>query len=201
MNGKKTALISVAYKDGIDRFARALVDQDWKIISSGGTAKYLQEANIPVTDVAEISGLAPVLGHRVVTLVPEIHGGLLATEEQRSELETLGWPWIDLCCVDFYPLERAVQDPKATEMSVIEKTDIGGPTMVRSAAKGRRIVIVDPEDRQRVLDWMEKGCRNESEFKRRLAAKAEGLVAHYCLTAAIFHSGGRISGSVEGCWN
>ncbi len=191
-----TALISVFNKEGIIPFAKTLTELGWNIISSGGTAKVLNEAGVSVTDVAEISGLPAVLGHRVVTLVPHIHGGLLATEDQREELDELGYPWIDLCCVDFYPLKDAVEDPEATEESVIEKTDIGGPTMVRSAAKGRRIVVVDPSDRERVLSWIELGQPNPNDFKRRLAAKAEGIVADYCLEAAKFHSGGKISGSV-----
>lgn len=122
------ALLSVYDKDGICPFAQGLVDLGWNIISSGGTAKVLKEAGIPVTDVTEISGLPAILGHRVVTLVPQIHGGLLATEDMRPELEALGYPWIDLCCVDFYPLLDAIDDPKASEQSVIDKTDIGGPT-------------------------------------------------------------------------
>jgi len=191
-----TALISVFNKDGIVPFADTLVNLGWDIVSSGGTAKVLAEAGIPAKDVADISGLPAVLGHRVVTLVPHIHGGLLATEEMRPELEELGYPWIDLCCVDFYPLQAAVDDPNATTESVIEKTDIGGPTMVRSAAKGGRIVVVDPHDRQRVLAWMKAGKPNADEFKLMLAAKAEGVVADYCLTAAKFHSEGTISGEI-----
>lgn len=191
-----TALISVFNKDGIISFAKTLIDIGWTIISSGGTARVLSEAGLIVTDVAEISGLPAVLGHRVVTLVPHIHGGLLATEDQRAELNQLGYPWIDLCCVDFYPLKQAIEDPNATEMSVIEKTDIGGPTMVRSAAKGRRIVVVDPADRVRVLEWIKAGQPDQEAFKRQLAAKAEGIVADYCLQAARFHSDGAITGSV-----
>ena len=191
-----TALISVFNKEGIIPFARTLVDLGWNIISSGGTARVLSDAGIPVTDVAEISGLPAVLGHRVVTLVPQIHGGLLATEDQRDELNELGYPWIDLCCVDFYPLREAIEDPGATEMSVIEKTDIGGPTLVRSAAKGQRIVVVDPADRELVLEWIKSSQPDSITFKRSLAAKAEGTVADYCLQAAKFHSGGKISGSV-----
>ncbi len=191
-----TALISAFNKDGIVPFAKTLIDLEWKIISSGGTARVLSEAGLPVTDVAEISGLPAVLGHRVVTLVPHIHGGLLATEDLRDELNELGYPWIDLCCVDFYPLKEATEDPDATEMSVIEKTDIGGPTMVRSAAKGRRIVVVDPADRVRVLEWIKNGQPDEAAFKLQLAAKAEGIVADYCLQAARFHSGGTINGSI-----
>ena len=151
----KTALISVYEKRGIEIFAKDLLELgDWRIISSGGTAKKLEEFGIPVTDVASISGLPACLGHRVVTLVPHIHGGLLATEEMREELLKLGFPWIDLCCVDLYPLKKEIDSTDATRESVIAQTDIGGPTMLRSAAKGRRIVISDPADRLPVIDWL-----------------------------------------------
>ena len=93
-------------------------------------------------------------------------------------------------------MEDAIADPAATYGSVIEATDIGGPTLVRSAAKGRRIVIVDPADRTRVLEWIKSGQPDPDKFKRELAAKAEGIVADYCLQSAIFHSDGQISGSV-----
>ncbi|KKS45319.1 MAG: IMP cyclohydrolase / Phosphoribosylaminoimidazolecarboxamide formyltransferase, partial [Parcubacteria group bacterium GW2011_GWA2_42_18] len=108
----KTALISVYNKTGIEEFAQGLLKRGFeKIISSGGTATVLKKAGIPVTDVAEISGLPAVLGHRLVTIVPQIHGGLLATKEQRAELEELGYPWIDLACVDFYPLIEEIRRP------------------------------------------------------------------------------------------
>jgi len=193
----RNALISVFDKTGIDKFARELINLGWRIISSGGTAKVLREADLAVTDVAEISGLQPVLGHRVVTLVPQIHGGLLATEEQREELDQLGWPWIDLCCVDFYPMEQMIYRRDATEQLVLNATDIGGPTMVRSAAKGRRIVIVRPEDRNRVIQWLRNGEPDGKAFRRELGARAEGIVANYCLHSAHFHSAGQIDGSVR----
>lgn len=192
-----TALISVYHKEGIDTFAKELIRLGWTIISSGGTARFLHQSDIPVTDIAQITGLSPVLDHRVVTLVPHIHGGLLATDEMQAELEQLGYPQIDLCCVDFYPLEAAISDRRATTASVIEKTDIGGPTMIRSAAKGRRIVIVDPADRMKVIPWLDLGKPDEDNFRRLLAAKAEALVAQYCLRSAIFHSGGLVSGSID----
>lgn len=193
---QKTALISVFDKTGIVDFARALIALGWRIISSGGTAKVLREADISVTDVAEISGLPAILGHRVVTLVPHIHGGLLATEEMRPELERLGYPWIDLVCVDLYPLEAEIAREGATRESVIEKTDIGGPTLIRSAAKGRRIVIVDPTDRNRVLEWLKTGEPDRENICNSLAAKAEGIIARYCLASARYHSDGTIDGMI-----
>ncbi|MBI5613779.1 hypothetical protein HY947_02545 [Candidatus Gottesmanbacteria bacterium] len=95
----KNAILSVYSKRGIVRFASALKKLGWTLYSSGGTAKVLREAKISVIDVSKLSGLPPILGHRVVTLVPQIHGGLLATEEQREELEKLGYPWFDLVCI------------------------------------------------------------------------------------------------------
>ncbi|MFO0702805.1 MAG: hypothetical protein U0514_02980 [Candidatus Andersenbacteria bacterium] len=192
----KTVLISVFNKSGIVEVARELVAMDWRIVSSGGTARVLREAGLAVTDVAEISGLPPILKHRVVTLVPHIHGGLLATEDMRPELEQLGYPWIDMLIADFYPLEAAIAKPGATRESVIEDTDIGGPTMVRSAAKGRRIVVVDPADRARVTTWLKEGQPKREEFVTHLCAKAEGIVANYCLTSARYHSDSSIDGFV-----
>lgn len=193
---EKNAILSVYHKTGIVEFARELVDLGWRIFSSGGTAKALCEAKIPVTDVADLTGLPSILGHRVVTLVPQIHGGLLATEEHREELRQLGYPWIDLACVDLYPLKEEVHRPGATRESVIEKTDIGGPTLIRSAAKGRRIVVVDPRDRERVIEWIKNGEPDGEGFRNTLAAKAEAIVADYCLESARFHGNGTFDGII-----
>ena len=195
---RKNALVSVFNKDGVVEFVWDLVDLGWRIISSGGTARVLAAAGVPVTDVAEISGLPAILGHRVVTLVPQIHGGLLATEDQMAELESLGYPWIDLVCVDLYPLQAEIARPGATRESVIDKTDIGGPTMIRSGAKGRRLVIVDSDDRNVVLAHLLANEPNSAEFRNYLAAKAEGIVAEYCLASANYHSDGKIYGFFTG---
>ncbi len=192
----RNALLSVSDKADIVEFTRGLVALDWRIISTGGTARKLQEADLPVTDIAEISGVSAILGDRVKTLVPHVHGGLLATEGHREELNELVYPWIDLLCVDFYPLEKEIRRAGATRESVIEETDIGGPAMARSAAKGRRIVIVDPADRSMVLRWLESGEPNDERFRDLLAAKAEAVVAAYCLKSASYHSSGLIDGRV-----
>lgn len=193
---EKNALLSVYHKTGIVEFAKELIALDWRIFSSGGTAKTLREAGVSVTDVAELSGLPAILGHRVVTLVPQVHGGLLATEENCEELRQLGYPWIDLVCVDLYPLKKEAHRSGATQESVIEKTDIGGPTLIRSGAKGRRIVVVDPADRIRVIEWLKNGKQDEAEFRNTLAAKAEAIVADYCLESARFHGAGVFEGMV-----
>jgi len=190
-----TALLSVYNKTGIVEFARELAELGWNIISSGGTAKVLHEAGIPVKDVAELVGGGPILGHRVVTLSREVHAGLLASDDQLEELKALGIPRIDLVCVDLYPLQQEIARPGSTLESVIEKTDIGGPTMLRSAAKGRRIVICDPDDRMRVIGWLRSDTL-DSEKRRLLAAKAEWIVAQYCLASTRYMSGGDYDGII-----
>lgn len=193
---KRTALLSVFEKAGIVTFAQDLINKGWEIIASDGTAKTLAAAGLPVKDVAELVGGAAILGHRVVTLSREIHAGLLATTDAADieELGRLGVPFIDLVCVDLYPLEAEIAKPEAIKAAVIEKTDIGGPTMLRSAAKGRRIVIADPADREIVLRWLENGEPNREEFIDSLAAKAEFVVANYCLASARYHGRGDYDG-------
>ena len=196
---KPNALISVYDNTGIVEFARELVALGWNIISSGGTAKVLREADIEVRDVAELVGGGAILGHRVVTLSREVHAGLLArynVPEDVTEMEKLGIPYLDLVCVDLYPLEVEIAKPNATRDSVIEKTDIGGPTMLSSAAKGRRIVICDSVDRSRVVSWLELRKPNEADFITELCAKADGMVAGYRLASARCHSQGAIDGMV-----
>jgi phosphoribosylaminoimidazolecarboxamide formyltransferase/IMP cyclohydrolase len=195
---QKWALISVYSKAGIVDFAQALVALGWKILASGGTAKHLAAAGIEVRDVADLVGGGAILGHRVVTLSREVHAGLLARdcEEDRAELEALGVPFIDLACVDFYPLADAIAKPGADVASVVESTDIGGPTMVRSAGKGGRIVICDPEDRALVIELLSKQGDVNAEIRQWLRAKAEAIVAAYCLDAARFHSNGQFDGQV-----
>ena len=176
----KTALLSVYDKKGIANFARALGALGWNILASGGTAKCLKENKVAGRDIAEFVG-EPILGHRVVTLSREIHAALLSrdTEEDNRELERIGIPRIDLVCVDLYPLEETIK-AGGTYEEVIEKTDIGGPTMLRSAAKGGRIVISCAEDRAKVFSWLKKGEPDGANFRRWLAGKAEVAVSEYC---------------------
>lgn len=189
MNEEKTALLSVYNKDGIVEFAEVLTKHGYEILSSGGTAKVLNEAGIKTTDVKDLTGTPPILSHRVVTLAEEIHGALLAEKnnEHDSDRATHNIPWIDLVCVDLYPLKEEITKSDATAESVIEKTDIGGPTMLRSAAKGGRIVVADSSDRARVIEWLEKGKPNEDEFRAMLRAKAEYVVSEYVLHSARYH--------------
>jgi len=201
---QRTALLSVFHKDGIVEFAKELIELGFNILASGGTAKTLSDAGIEVKDTAELVGKA-ILGHRVVTLSREIHSGLLARDiaEDRTELKKLNIPWIDLVCVDLYPLEEEVgriyskqYTVNQAREAVIEKTDIGGPTMLRSAAKGGRITVCDPVDRKKVIDWLKSGEPDKENFLEFLFAKTEKIIADYCLVSAHFHSGGTYDGFV-----
>ena len=196
---KGIALLSVYDKTGIVDFARGLVELGWQVYASGGTAKTIQEAGIDVTDIAGLVGGGPILGHRVVTLSREISAGLLADKssaEDMAELANLKLPIIDLVCVDMYPLEEVIAESGSSKQDVIEKTDIGGPTMLRSAAKGRRIVLSHAEQRQPVLAWLQAGKPEEAKFLDTLAARAEYEVARYVLASAKYLNGTGVSGFV-----
>ncbi len=193
----RTVLVSVFEKKGIIEFVRALIELGvTTVYASGGTAKCLADAGITVTDVSTLVGGGAILGHRVVTLSREVHAGLLATDspDDTAELARLGIPRIDMVCVDMYPLEQAIAKPDRTLESVIDMTDIGGPTMLRSAAKGRRPSICDPHDRDKVIAWMRNGQPDEDVFVNRLNAKAEFVIAQYCLASARFRSSGAYEG-------
>lgn len=183
---QKNALISVFNKTGIAGFATELVKLGFNIYASGGTAKEIAKVGLPVKDIAELVGGEAILGHRVVTLSREIHAGLLAdnSPEHDAELKKLGIPRLDLVCVDMYPLSEVINKKESTESDVIEMTDIGGPTMLRAAAKGRRIVLCRSEQRQTVLDWLKAGRPDEKNFLTALAAIAELEVAKYVFTSA-----------------
>ena len=190
---EKWALISVFNKEGIVEFAKRLVKLGWKILSSGGTAKVLREGGIEVRDVAELVGGGAILGHRVVTLSRELHAGLLAdpnNTEHTAEMQRLGLPNIGMVVCDFYPLREAIANDGATVDSVVELTDIGGPTMVRSAAKGGRIVICRFEDREPVLQELESSGSVRPETRQSLRARAEFEVARYVGDSAVFHGAG-----------
>jgi AICAR transformylase/IMP cyclohydrolase PurH len=193
----KNALISVYNKDGIIPFVEGLKKLGYTLYSSGGTANKIKEAGIEVHDVAELVGGGAILGHKVVTLSREISAGILAdptNEKEMKEMETLGLPIIDLVCVDCYPLAEALTMADVKREFVLEKTDIGGPTMLRAAAKGRRIVLCDVADRPKVIEWLEAGKPDEDKFIAALVAKAEMYVANYALMSARYHGEGTYYG-------
>ncbi|HEY1646115.1 MAG TPA: hypothetical protein VGF75_07195 [Candidatus Saccharimonadales bacterium] len=177
-----------ADKTGIESFAEGLVELDWTIYSSGGTADRIDAAGVPVRDVKELVGGAAILNHKVVTLSREIHGGILADEsdEDTADLEREGIPRIGLVCADMYPLEQELANPDATPESVRLKTDVGGPTMLHSAAKGRRIVLSNASQREPVLQWLRQGQPNRDQYILELAAAAELAAAEHIMASAKF---------------
>lgn len=184
----KTALLAAYTKDeALLRLATALTTAGWSLMGSAGTAKYLNENSLTCTDVADIVG-PPILGHRVVTLAREIYAGLLATEADRAELEASRMRWIDLVYVTLYPLEATIADSASTRDDVLEKTDIGGPTLLRAAAKGRRLTLSDPSQIPLVEEWLDAGSpeTGRERLVTTLAAAAERRVASYVAASAAY---------------
>ncbi len=194
---KRNALLMAYDKAGIADFARGLIGLGYAIYGSKGTVAALAADGVEAVDIATMVG-DPILGHRVVSLSREIYAGILARdiEEDRAELSANNITWFDRVCVDFYPLQAELADPAHTKESVIEKTDIGGPTAVRAAAKAGRVVITDPADRERVLTWLSGGRPDEETFLDELAAKAEAIVSRYVLASASGRSGGTYAGVI-----
>jgi phosphoribosylaminoimidazolecarboxamide formyltransferase/IMP cyclohydrolase len=179
---KRRALISVFYKDGILELASFLSGSGWEILSTGGTSKYLQENRIPVTDVSSITGFPECLDGRVKTLHPAIHAGLLARRDEQKHMDTLralNLSTIDLVCVNLYPFFEKVQAGLSPE-ETIEFIDIGGPAMLRSAAKNYHdlIALTDPADYAETIAGLKAGTV-PLEFKKRLAGKVFDLTSAY----------------------
>ena len=179
---KKRALISVFYKDGILELASYLHEVGWEILSTGGTSRHLQENKIPVTDVSAITGFPECLDGRVKTLHPAIHAGLLARRGEASHMEilrSLELSTIDLVCVNLYPFFEKVQAGLSLEETV-EFIDIGGPSMLRSAAKnfGDVVVLTDPADYAKAIDGLKAG-NVPLEFRKQLAGKVFNLTSAY----------------------
>lgn len=193
---RKIALLSVFNKHGIVEFAEDLIGLGFDIVGSAGTVKKLSEAGIKAKDVASLIGGGPILGHKVATLSREIHAGLLAYNDEPDlvELESLGLPFIDLVYTDFYPLKEAIAKFDDDPMVVRTNTDIGGPALARSAAKGRRIVICDVDDCEWVIDRLNENGDLSGDERNLLAAKAEYLVAQYCMLSAHYISKGGVAG-------
>ncbi len=198
---EKNALFSVSDKTDLAEHARILSELGYTIYASGGTARVIREANVPVTDVAELVGGGAMLGHRVVTLSRELHAALLADAlkpEDLNELVEKHIPFIDIVRVDFYPLQKTIGEvvlyaPNREEAirQVVEGTDIGGPTMVRSGAKGLRVVICRAQDMEIVLEELKETKAVSTATRQHLRARAEYEVAKYVGMSAEFHGNGR----------
>jgi len=177
-----TAILSVHNKTGLIEFANGLADLGWTLLASGGTAKLLHEHHISVMEVADYTQSPEILGGRVKTLHPAIHGGLLArpTEEDHGQLLNLGWDYIDLVAVNLYPFEATIAKPNVTYADAIENIDIGGVTLIRAAAKNheRVTLVCDPSDYDTVLEELRN--RGISEKTRtQLAIKGFASTASY----------------------
>lgn len=177
------ALISVFNKEDIIEFASGLVDLGWELISTGGTLKSLQEANLPVLAVEEVTQSKEILSGRVKTLHPAIHGGILNRrnhQEDQGEMAELGLTSIDMVVNNLYPFEAMVRNEDSTKEDIIENIDIGGPSMIRAAAKNFNdvIIVTDPADYDEVLSKL-KDHRLELADRQYLATKAFQLTAFY----------------------
>jgi phosphoribosylaminoimidazolecarboxamide formyltransferase/IMP cyclohydrolase len=155
----KRAIISVSNKKGIVEFAEALHAMGIEILSTGGTAKSLRDAGVPVKDVSEHTGSPEMLDGRVKTLHPRVHGGLLSRRDNPKDMEEIkkhGIDTIDMVIVNLYPFEETIAKPGVTFNEAIENIDIGGPAMLRSASKNFKdvVVIVDPSDYEKVISEM-----------------------------------------------
>jgi phosphoribosylaminoimidazolecarboxamide formyltransferase/IMP cyclohydrolase len=184
------ALISVWDKEGVDELARGLVELGWELVASGGTATFLTEHGLAVTRVEEVTEAPEILGGRVKTLHPAIHAGILARRDLPEDLETLaeqGIEPIDLVCVDLYPFTSAAGRPDRTEAEIVELIDVGGPTMLRAAAKNFADVAAVSSSSQygMVLGELQEHGSVTLATRRRLATEAFATTAAY--EAAIAH--------------
>lgn len=185
----RRALLSVSRKEGLVELARFLVERDVELISTGGTARALAEAGLPVTRVQDVTGFPEILGGRVKTLHPMISGGILGRADQVAEMEQHGIKPIDLVVVNLYPFEETTARPGCTRDEAVENIDIGGPTMVRAAAKNhaRVTIVVDPADYGALMEEMASGGGTISETTRALlAARAFRHTAAYDAAIATF---------------
>jgi len=180
----KRALLSVSDKTGIVEFAKELASMGVELISTGGTEKIIKEAGIAVKNISEVTGFPECLDGRVKTLHPAVHGGILAMRSNKAhmaQLESLNIETIDMVVINLYPFKETVKKPNIALEDAIENIDIGGPTMLRSAAKNYQdvIVVVDPSDYVRVLEGLkeDQGLSNEVHYD--LALKVFEHTAYY----------------------
>lgn len=181
---QRIALISVSDKTGVVEFAAALAELGFRVVSTGGTAKALREGGLDVTDVSSLTGFPELMDGRVKTLHPVVHAGLLAVRENPDHMAQIaehGIEPIDLVVVNLYPFERTVAREGVTEADAVENIDIGGPTMIRSAAKNfwTVTVVVDPADYDTVLAELRDSGQTNLATRRGLARKVFETMARY----------------------
>jgi phosphoribosylaminoimidazolecarboxamide formyltransferase/IMP cyclohydrolase len=202
----KRALLSVSDKTGLAEFATALHSEfGVELISTGGTAKFLRDHELPVTDVAQLTGFPEMMDGRVKTLHPAIHGALLALRDHPAHMAAMqehGIRPIDLICINLYPFEQTVRKPDVSFEEAIENIDIGGPSMIRSAAKNHRFVTVvtDPVRYERILEDLRAhdGCSSARQRLRQArdafahTAEYDSLIANYLASSAGMDSSGMV---------
>ena len=185
------ALISVSDKTGVVEFAKGLVALGWEILSTSGTMKLLKESGVPVTSVSDVTGFPEICDGRVKTLHPKIHGALLARRdipEHMKELKDNDIETIDLVCVNLYPFRETIAKPNVTMEDAVEHIDIGGPSMLRSAAKNRESVTVvcNPADYETILSEIKAGGNTTRETRLQLSAKAYTHTAEYDMAISTY---------------
>lgn len=179
-----TALLSVFDKTGLVEFAETLLEWNWQLLASGGTAEALRKAGLLVTEIADYTGSPEILGGRVKTLHPAVFGGILARNlsKDAADLARIHAQSIDLVAVNLYPFEAVAANPNSKNAEIIENIDVGGVALLRAAAKNfeRVTVVCDPKDYELVLDELEKGSGEmRADLRRILARKAFQHTAHY----------------------
>jgi phosphoribosylaminoimidazolecarboxamide formyltransferase/IMP cyclohydrolase len=184
------ALVSVSEKSGLVELGQGLVAMGVELVSTGGTAKVLSAAGLPVLNVSSVTGFPEMMDGRVKTLHPAIHGGILARRDRPDDLHAIEAQRIqpiDLVVVNLYPFAKAAANPDTPFDGLVEEIDIGGPSMVRAAAKNFRdvLVVVDPADYPRVLDQLARPGGPSFEFRFELMKKAFGHTAEYDATIAM----------------
>lgn len=190
MTSPRRALLSVSDKTGIQDFGRALVERGFELLSTGGTARELRSAGLEVTDVADVTGHPEIMEGRVKTLHPAIHGPLLARRDVPGDMQALeehGYHPIDVVAVNLYPFRETIAKPGMSVGDAMKQVDIGGPTMIRAAAKNHAHVwvVIEPADYGRVIAALDADG-DAIEFRRELAAKVFGHISAYDAAVGAF---------------
>ena len=185
------ALVSVSDKTGVVDFCRNLRRLGWEIIATGGTQKLLEDSGVETIGISEVTGFPEICDGRVKTLHPKVHGGLLARRADESHLKALkdnAIEFIDMVCVNLYPFRQTISKPDVKMEDAIENIDIGGPSMLRSAAKNYRdvTVVCDPQDYERIIAEIEEGGNTKRETRLQLSAKAYTHTAEYDMCIATY---------------
>lgn len=183
------ALVSVSDKAGLVPFVNSLVSLGWEIIATGGTMKLLQDNGIKVINISEVTGFPEICDGRVKTLHPKVHGGLLARRDDESHLKALkdnDIEFIDMVCVNLYPFRQTIAKPGVSMADAIENIDIGGPSMLRSAAKNYKdvTVVCDPSDYNLIIDEIKANGNTTPDTRLKLSAKAYTHTAEYDMCIA-----------------